>query len=110
MFRKLLPGLAVTFFLYSAAPALSASGTVIWKHQGCAHFILQTQRAYLLFEWLSGALANDGDTLEGNLQGPGNAGSLQLQNVTADLPVAVFLVARTVQRRELATRLPAHCR
>lgn len=110
MFRKPLFGLAVTLSLCCAAPALAAGGTVIWKHQGCAHFILQTQRAYLLFEWLSGALPNDGDTLEGNLERSGSGGSLQLENVTADLPVTVFFVARTVQRRELEPRLPAHCR
>ena len=110
MFRKLLPGLAVTLFLCCAAPAFAAGGTVIWKHQGCAHFIVQTQRAYLLFEWISGGLPNDGDLLEGNLaSAAGGTGTLQLQNVTADLPVTVFPVARAVQRRELQAHLPANC-
>lgn len=111
MFRTLLPGLAVTLFLCYAAPAFAAGGTVIWKHQGCAHFIVQTQRAYLLFEWMSGGLPNDGDILEGDLaSAAGGTGTLQLQNITADLPLTVFTVARTDQRRELQAHLPAHCR
>lgn len=111
MFRMLLPGLAVTLFLCCAAPAFAAGGTVIWKHTGCAHFIVQTRQAYLLFEWISGALPNDGDLLEGRFDSAtGSTASLQLHNVTADLPVTVFPVARAVQRRELQARLPAHCR
>lgn len=111
MFRKLLPGLAMTLFLCCPAPAFAAGGTVIWKHQGCAHFIVQTQRAYLLFEWISGGWPNDGDVLEGELDSAvGSSGTLQLHNLTADLPVTVFPVARAVQRRELQAGLPADCR
>lgn len=111
MFRKLLPGLTVTLWLCCAPPGFAAGGTVIWKHQGCAHFILQTPRAYLLFESMSGVLPNDGDLLEGALDGAvGSAGTLLLQNVSADLPVTVFPVARAVQRRELETHLPGKCR
>jgi len=111
MHRKLLPGLAVTLFLCCAAPAFAAGGTVIWKHPGCAHFIVQTRQAYLLFEWISGGLPNDGDLLEGRFDSAaGSTVSLQLHNVTADLPVTVFPVARAVQRRELQAHLPAHCR
>jgi hypothetical protein len=108
MLRKLLPGLALALWICWVPAAVAAeTGTVIWKHQGCAHFIVQTPKDYVLYEWMSGALPNDGEVLEGDFE---KTAAVRLQNVTADLPVRAYLIARTGLRRELEAQIPAHCR
>lgn len=104
---KLLPVLAGIFWLCLAQPAAAAQGTVIWKNHGCGHFILQTAKGYGLYEWVSGALPNDGDIIDGKLDA---AGSQEFDNRTADQPVTVFVVAHTTHRGELDSKIPARCR
>lgn len=107
MYHKLLPVLAGAFWFCLAPPAVAAEGTVIWKNQGCAHFVLQTGRGYGLYEWTSGAPPNDSDIIEGDVD---SAGAQQLHNRTADLPVTVFVVAVGAHRADVEKKIPARCR
>jgi hypothetical protein len=87
-------------------PAAAARGTVIWKHQNCAFFILQTARDYALLEWLAGALPQVGDDIDGDFRGKG---TLEFHNRTADLPLTALVAARSQRRADVEKSIPPRC-
>lgn len=106
MQAKLLPYLAGYLCMVLAHPAEAAQGTVIWKNKDCAYFILQTARGYRLFEWMAGAVPNDGDVIEGDME---TKGVLHFHNRTADLPVTAFITAGSKRRSEVEISIPQRC-
>lgn len=104
---RLLAVLAGCLWFGCAQIAAAAQGTVIWKNQDCAYFMLQTSKGYALFEWVAGGALRDGDVIEGNVN---DAGTLQFYNRTADLPVTAFSAARSAKRSEVEKDIPARCR
>jgi hypothetical protein len=107
MLARLLPVLAGCACIGFADCAVAAQGTVIWKNQDCAYFILQTSKGYSLFEWMAGGALRDGDVIEGEVNADG---TLQLYNKTADLPVTAFSAARSAKRSEVEKDVPSRCR
>jgi hypothetical protein len=85
---------------------MAAQGTVIWKNQDCAYFILQTARGYSLLEWMAGASPRDGDVIEGPMDGKG---TVEFHNRTADLPVTALVAARSQRRSDVEKSIPARC-
>lgn len=107
MFARLLPVLAGCLCIGFAEFAAAAQGTVIWKNQDCAYFMLQTSKGYALFEWVAGGALRDGDVIEGEVN---DRGTLQLYNRTADLPVTAFSAALSSKRSEVEKNIPSRCR
>ena len=105
-------GLLAAALLAGGAPVCAAQtprageGMVIWKSRDCGHFVLQTRSGYGLFEWISGPLPNDGDLLEGEARTPGE---YRIENKTADVPTAVYLVEFSASRAAIAARIPGKC-
>ena len=93
--------------LLLAEPASALQGTIIWKNQECAYFILQTPKGYSLIEWVAGATLQDGDVIDGDMNAPG---TLQLYNKTADMPVTVYVAARAPKKNEVEKDIPPRCR
>lgn len=107
MLARLLPVLTGCLYIGFAGCAAAAQGTVIWKNQDCAYFILQTSKGYGLFEWMAGGALRDGDVIEGEVNA---RGTLQLYNKTADLPVTAFSAAWSEKRSEVEKDVPSRCR
>jgi hypothetical protein len=107
MLARLLPVLAGCVCFGYAEFAAAAQGTVIWKNQDCAYFILQTSKGYSLFEWVAGSALRDGDVIEGEVNAKGTQ---QLYNRTADLPLTGFMTARSRKRSEVEKDVPPQCR
>ncbi len=107
MLARLLPVLAGCLCFGYADLAAAAQGTVIWKNQDCAYFILQTSKGYSLFEWVAGGALRDGDVIEGEVNAEGTQ---QLYNRTADLPVTGFMTAQSRKRSEVEKDVPPQCR
>ena len=107
MLARLLTVLTGCLFIGFAGSVAAAQGTVIWKNQDCAFFILQTSKGYGLFEWVAGGALRDGDVIEGEVNAKG---TLQLYNRTADLPVTAYVTARSPKRSEVEKDIPSRCR
>jgi hypothetical protein len=99
----LLPG------AIAAAPnQVIEEGMVIWKDHRCAFFIVQTPSGYTLFEWMSGPRPNDGDTIEGPLEG---FGPRNVVNKTADNQVTLaYTELHSTSKKYVGKKIPGFCR
>ena len=107
MLAKLLSVLTGCLCLGFGGFAVAGQGTVIWKNQGCAYFILQTSKGYGLYEWMAGSALRDGDVIDGEVNAKG---TLELYNRTVDLPVTAYSVARSKNRSDVEKDVPSRCR
>ena len=107
MRARLLVLLAGCLCLVLAESAAAVQGTVIWKNQECSYFILQTPKGYSLLEWVSGGALQDGDVIDGEISA---YGPRELHNRTTDMPLKVFVAARSTRKSEVEKEIPSRCR
>ena len=110
--RFLHPAAALALLLPGAIAAapnrIIEAGTVIWKDHRCAFFIVQTPSGYTLFEWMSGPRPNDGDTIEGPLEG---FGPRNVVNKTADNQVTLaYTEVHSTSKKYVGRKIPGFCR
>jgi hypothetical protein len=110
--RSLHPAGALALLLPAAIAAapnqLVEEGTVIWKDHRCAFFIVQTPSGYTLFEWMSGPRPNDGDMIEGPLEG---FGPRNVVNKTADNQVTLaYTEVHSTSKKYVGKKIPGFCR
>lgn len=109
-----LPHLVGTLALLLPAATTAApnqtieEGMVIWKDHRCAFFIVQTPSGYTLFEWMSGPRPNDGDTIEGPLEG---FGPRNVVNKTADNQITLaYTEVHSTSKKWVGKKIPGFCR
>jgi hypothetical protein len=106
----LLAGLAALVPLASAAAPNQTveEGTVLWKDDRCAFFIVQTPGGFTLFEWMSGPRPNPGDRIEGPLEG---FGPRNVINKTAQEQVTLaYTEVHSTSKKWVGNKIPRFCR